>query len=667
MLVGFSAIFQVACDSSRTFEDESQFASKAEAPYCAQSQAILGPSRNVEGTAHYEFRSDGNGLPTDAAFRWSTPTPWDAQIGVDIEVRSSSGQVLQFRAAPPVSGWSKSQDVLAALASQFPNDWDVYRAGAHLFTAPPIGQEWEVTRHQGLPMPTRNPHPHPIRLAEVAVLDPNGQTLQCGTTDDLGHFSVSIPASAQSWRLEVRARAHHHRNSTSILDSPDSNRTYALIADASDHETPLRLRAKVRGDLLGGAFHMLELTLRAQDYLRSQTQGCDPNWPACKPFERAPRAQIYWRPGRSPNESPQSTSSASYYIRGSASIYISGGLRGNTVSSDMDHFDDAVVLHEYAHFLEDFFGHTASPGGAHDGDSLIDPRLAWSEGFANFLQAAITGRDYYRDSYGTPECPSLCAGALIHESFEHPERDLPDPDARGEGIFREFAVSRLLHSALKQSGFVEIWLAFQSRHLSHQEREGFPTFASFHKRHSLRPNASDWTSHLQREVMLHGEGEYATPLLADTTCSPTKMFARRMPWDWGDWSSLDWNMNNDFLEVHHPGGTLNAELHFAQESLVDTQLYLWAPGHRIGIDRFLLAKSTVNSQDCQEPNCLISSTDAPGFERRIRGLSVALPAGVYLLQLRIDARRLPVRTKADPQASVLYQLKLNGEQRCPRK
>jgi hypothetical protein len=673
-------ISMTACEAPRHFDSESQFSSKAEAAYCATTVPIQGKSRMVRGEAHYELRSDGNGLPTDSAFRWTPSSDWHPHLSVALDFESESGESLRLRVPAPPEGWQRPFDALAALAAQFPTSWDIYKAGAHIFTAPPIGEYWRLIDRSGVAQPIRNPDPRPIRFAEVAVIDANGQTLQCGTTDETGGFALEIPHNAQAWRLEVRARAHHHRNSTSILDAPESNRTYALIADASQAAGPLRLRAKVRGDSLGGAFHMLELTLRAQDFLRKETrlhnhlhgpqesQSCDPRWPACQPFDRAPRAQIYWRPGRSPNESPQSTSSASYYVRGSASIYISGGLRGNTISSDMDHFDDAVVLHEYAHFLEDFFGHSASPGGAHDGDSLIDPRLAWSEGFANFLQAAITGRSDYRDSYGTPECSSLCAGVLIHESFDHPERDLPDPEARGEGIFREFAVTRFLHSAFKQSGFGEIWISFQSRHLAQQQRENFPTIASFIKRHSSRAGSADWASHLSREVLLHGEGEYATPLQQNPHCSTTQMYARRMPWDWGDWSSLDWSMNNDFFQVHHAGGRMQVELHYAHEPLIEAQLYLWSPAHRMGVDRFLMATSHIDAQPCDtNSSCLLSEVETQGLDRKIRQLNASIPAGTYLLHLRLDVRRLPVRVKPELHASMLYQLKVNGERQCPIK
>ncbi|HRK08599.1 MAG TPA: hypothetical protein PLZ57_12580 [Pseudobdellovibrionaceae bacterium] len=680
ILLGMAFISMTACEAPRHFDSESQFSSKAEVAYCATTVPIQGPSRILQGEAHYELRSDGNGLPTDSAFRWTPSSDWHPHLSVALDFQSESGDSLRLRVPAPTEGWQKPIDALAALATQFPSNWDVYKAGSHIFSAPPIGEDWRLIHHSGVAPPIRNPDPRPIRLAEIAVVGANGQTLQCGTTDEVGGFALEIPLDAQAWRLEVRARAHHHRNSTSILDAPESNRTYALIADASQATGPLRLRAKVRGDLLGGAFHMLELTLRAQDFLRRETrlqnhlhgpleaQSCDPSWPVCQPFDRAPRAQIYWRPGRSPNESPQSTSSASYYVRGSASIYISGGLRGNTISSDMDHFDDAVVLHEYAHFLEDFFGHSASPGGAHDGDSLIDPRLAWSEGFANFLQAAITGRSDYRDSYGTPECSSLCAGVLIHESFDHPERDLPDPEAKGEGIFREFAVTRFLHSAFKQSGFGEIWLSFQSRHLPQHQREAFPTFASFIKRHDSRAGSADWATHLSREVLLHGEGEYATLLQQSPHCSTTPMYPRRMPWDWGDWSSLDWSMNNDFFQIHHPGGRVQVELHYAHEPLIDAQLYLWSPTHRMGVDRFLMATSHTEAQSCDtNSSCLLSDAETPGLDRKLRHLNASIPAGTYLLQLRLDVRRMPIRVKPELQASMLYQLKINGERQCPTK
>ena len=137
-------------------------------------------------------------------------------------------------------------------------------------------------------------------------------------------------------------------------------------------------------------------------------------------------------------------------MNGKRELYLLGGENGDVDFSDTDHFDNSVIIHEYGHFIEDIFGAPNSPGGSHNGNSVIDPRLAWSEGWADFFQAAVTGQPYYRDTKGNVNCsetdPTSCTGVLFDESIDVPTDDRPI--LLGEGNFHEFSVSRTLWQAL---------------------------------------------------------------------------------------------------------------------------------------------------------------------------------------------------------------------------
>ena len=68
-----------------------------------------------------------------------------------------------------------------------------------------------------------------------------------------------------------------------------------------------------------------------------------------------------------------------------------------------DTWDDAVILHEYAHYLTDVFGVSANPVGDHD---FLTPSaskaLAWNEGFADFF-GGLRGNDPFTPGFGTFE------------------------------------------------------------------------------------------------------------------------------------------------------------------------------------------------------------------------------------------------------------------------
>jgi len=82
-------------------------------------------------------------------------------------------------------------------------------------------------------------------------------------------------------------------------------------------------------------------------------------------------------------------------------------LRDNTAyvsgdrSEDSDEYDDAVILHEYAHMLAARFSRDDSPGGPHRIGDIVDPRIAWSEGWATFFSSAVRNDAIYRDSGGS--------------------------------------------------------------------------------------------------------------------------------------------------------------------------------------------------------------------------------------------------------------------------
>ena len=86
------------------------------------------------------------------------------------------------------------------------------------------------------------------------------------------------------------------------------------------------------------------------------------------------------------------------YISGSCpqgkGIYLLGG---SSSGGDTDEYDDDVLYHEYAHYLEAVNSVQDSPGGQHyltDNDN--DLRLAWSEGLGGFFPGAIKSwlKDY---------------------------------------------------------------------------------------------------------------------------------------------------------------------------------------------------------------------------------------------------------------------------------
>jgi len=65
-------------------------------------------------------------------------------------------------------------------------------------------------------------------------------------------------------------------------------------------------------------------------------------------------------------------------------------------SVDPDAWDDSVIIHEWGHYSDDWYGCDDAGSGEHFINQILeDPELAWSEGYSNYWQSAV--RDWRAD------------------------------------------------------------------------------------------------------------------------------------------------------------------------------------------------------------------------------------------------------------------------------
>ncbi len=264
----------------------------------------------------------------------------------------------------------------------------------------------------------------PIRYAEVVVYNSQNKIVQCGRTDGFGFIkavdSVSnlyLPATADTYSVQVLSRTHISFNSVpskpifalnvAVKKDKYTNTLYTLSERRSSNgvdDLSVDLIAYARQtestEINGGAFNILNSIYTAYSYIGQNTGTVDTQCLSQK-------IDTYWKAGFNPfqyiypHEDPGQLAANSYYDGlGDKSLNFSGGRLGNTSLENTDHFDDYVIIHELGHFIEDHCGQLTSPGGNHSILSRIDPRLAWSEGWSNYLAAHIM---YDRISEINPE------------------------------------------------------------------------------------------------------------------------------------------------------------------------------------------------------------------------------------------------------------------------
>lgn len=693
-LIVWAALLTSACGSK---VNSVQSASRAVDPYCS-----LLPSKTfndgitVSGKAVYEYRVGGNGVASDsgAVFQVASfATAAERQFSLEINSRL-------YSVSSGLNGSALAGDVVAKFKSAINADTAAglyaYGTGQLTVTHPAAAAAPSIGALTHLHQLASNPDPRPVRQAELAVIGPLGEIVQCAETDDQGNFAISLPRDHLIYIVELRSRASNARNRGYVLDNPGENRPHSVQLNVvpSHSQSGLLLRARIVGGLKAGAFNILDQLLNAQDHLRQSTEACDVvgsahYFPGCTPFVGAPLVTAFWSPGLSPSVYLNSSGPISFYMTGLRELYILGGVAGNTTSSDMDHFDNSVILHEYAHFLEDMFGSPNSPGGSHNGDAIIDPRLAWGEGFANYFQAVVTGVPVYRDTYGTPDCPGVCAGAFFNESLDpagRPGNDAPTAGALGEGNFREFSVSRLLWDATKTSGgvtsFAELWRVFLMPSIGLKDVDDpFKSIGRFHAIQSNLAGATDWSAIRSSEEQSADFSLYATPisvldrsLAASCTRSPTSLAPFKAPWDSGAFATADQFRNSDFYRLDHPGGPLLIELFYSKDMTnpPDLDLFLYRSDYAFGRTADMALSSAFLGDGCpgtgdpgDQGNGFRAQNGCPiappglsstfGYER----MSGSAPQGTYMLNVYAD---VGVRAGAASQ----YVIILNGQLVCPQ-
>jgi hypothetical protein len=253
------------------------------------------------------------------------------------------------------------------------------------------------------------PLPLPIRYAEVSVYNSNNQRVQCGVTNSDGDFkaldfssTLKIPSTPGTYKVRVVSRSYISYNGSSaeysllsVKQDKYKNQLHEVsqtISSQGSAAVTVNLLARARQsdslDAEAGAFNILNSLLVAYDFIKTSTGGTDTTCLSSK-------LNVYWKAGfnpmqyENPEADPQTLGNTSYYLQASKELFISGGQLGDMSLSNTDHFDDFAIIHEFGHFVEDHCGQWTSPGGNHALVSRIDPRLAWSEGWSNYLAATI--------------------------------------------------------------------------------------------------------------------------------------------------------------------------------------------------------------------------------------------------------------------------------------
>ncbi|WII70806.1 hypothetical protein QJS83_10075 [Bdellovibrio sp. 22V] len=557
----------------------------------------------------------------------------------------------------------------------------------------------------------------PIPFAEFHIYDSSGARVQQGETTTKGVAVFEMPKTQGTYTIKVFSRAYNDYYKVSILEDIYSNTPYSISttftitsSDISSGakdltSTPIYAQASEYSSakIEGGAFNIMYDILLANEYIRRNIgkNGTTPGVPTSNPatWWVAEKVTVYWKAGFNPiTYFTSSGSPLSFYSPGERKLYILGGVSGDVRTSDTDHFDDSVILHEYGHFLEDVYGNSESPGGSHNGNFVIDPRLAWSEGWANYFQGAVlTGADafsetpsasesrmpakkryhYYVDSYGYKGSSKYGIGIAFNlaDIGTNASMDAVGSHPQDTGIFREVSIARTLYKSTRATterypdaistnkgggiSFQNIWKVFSgdgaaSYSLKNTSTYPIPNGGLFNW--LLVQNgvgSTEWTSILTEERQAVDTSDYAYYL--DTgTCSYTfTNAAAESTMGVGDTiERSDQQMNNDFFLYYHNGASTTITMDYS------------TTGTAMDLDLILYYGTYVYFED-DYWNAGYSSPYVAKYSRTAYSSSESislsgLPAGYYMLNVKVNTHG----ANSAISGTATYTLKKNGSQIC---
>lgn len=215
-----------------------------------------------------------------------------------------------------------------------------------------------------------------VTVDAVRDADPS-EIVGSAVTDYQGHFEIGL-ATEESLRLRVRSVMgnvkveHPFTGDVYVVDSA------AFTPDPAGSVTRNVLAADATR--ASGPFNLLDVARRCVAYARRYEPGLDP-----------PPLAFRWS---------DDEIDGTFYVDNPDGqtdvIHVNGERAVNS-----DEFDDTVVAHEFGHFLARAFSRDDTFGGYHVIGQRLDPRVAWSEGWATFFGCAAMGTGDKIDSYGT--------------------------------------------------------------------------------------------------------------------------------------------------------------------------------------------------------------------------------------------------------------------------
>ncbi|WP_224245381.1 hypothetical protein [Hyalangium gracile] len=271
----------------------------------------------------------------------------------------------------------------------------------------------------------------PVRNAVVQARQ-GSNVLGTTNTDEQGNYQLSFTAGSTG-AVTIVALAKSSNPTIQVEDNTDADAIWGIGDTVSSGTTTKNLRATHGWN--GSSYDAAKRTAAPFAILDSM-------YTAAKGFMAVrqvsfPALRVNWSPDNVPQsgDKKQGFIGTSHYAFGDKEIYILG-----KTGVDTDEFDSHVIVHEWGHYFEDGLSRSDSPGGPHSAGDVLDPRIAFGEGYGNAIAAMLLPESIYTDTaWGSSSSGPPGAFGFDAETAPSPTDD-PTPS-----VFSEYSVLRLLY------------------------------------------------------------------------------------------------------------------------------------------------------------------------------------------------------------------------------
>lgn len=287
----------------------------------------------------------------------------------------------------------------------------------------------------------------PIRRATLQVVDTSdASVLASTTTSDTGTYEVTVPGE-RDVRLRVRAELQKSGPPSwdvRVVDNTAGDALYTL--DSNEFNTGGGTTRDIHAPSGWDAGQQAYTSARSAAPFSVLDNILDAMQPvlAVDPDATFPSLVAHWsednQPGLDANgqrDDANGLIGTTFYQNGE--IFVLGWASQDAEPSstgDTDEYDDHVIQHEWAHYLEDQFARSDSLGGSHSFFVRLDPRVAFSEGFGNAYSGIGTGRSIYKDSGGADQATGIAVFDMEDNDWS---QGIPD------GWFNEGSIQSVIY------------------------------------------------------------------------------------------------------------------------------------------------------------------------------------------------------------------------------